>query len=449
MKVRTRLVVFGALLPVALLALAIVVAGWLFRRDQLAEVERRLLAQAAVETVGMFDGPDGVPHVHMPRSPLAEEVKDFAPESALYDDAGALIIHVEDHARVPASLPLRGTLGQVRLGEQVVGGVALRTLELPLRAPDGRAYTLWLGASLAPVEATLARFYAATLSAVGALALVLFTIQLVVARRLARRIGAMTSFLPRLRDGDRTLPPDPTGDELAALRDVLRAVSTRLAEARVEQDRLLASAAHELRMPLTVLRTEVDLALRKQRSEDELRAALRSVRDDVDRLGQLAGALLDLQAVRHLGFDRTGGDLAQLVREAVDGLRTVALARRIELRVVSGGDAPARFDERALRQAVDNLLGNALKHAPPGTAIEIALTHHESRWQIAVSDRGPGVPAGDAERIFEPFQRGSPEGAGAGLGLTLVREVAQRHGGRAWLDPAYAGGARFVLELAG
>lgn len=451
MKVRTRFALFGAVLPTTLLVVAIVIAGWLFRREQLADVDRRLLAQAAVESVGLFDGPRGEPHVHLPRSPLAAEVKDFAPESALYDATGALVIAVEAPGLVPERLPVRGPVGAVRLDHRTLGGVVRRTLELPVRAPNGKVFTLWLGASLAPVEATMVRFYGTTLAAVGVLAIVLLSIQAVVARRLARRIDAMTSFLPRLRDGDGvSLPTDPTGDEIAALREVLRDVAKRLAEARVEQDRLLASAAHELRTPLTVLRTEVDLALRKQRSSEELREALRAVLADVDRLGKLAAALLDLQAVRHLGFDRKTGDIAELVREACAGMRTVADARQIELRVSCEGPVTARFDERALRHAVDNLLDNALKHAPPGSTVLLSVERRAGGGlQIAVTDRGAGVSESDAERIFEPFQRASTTGGGAGLGLAIVREVAHRHDGRVWLDPSYRDGARFVLEVAG
>lgn len=446
MSVRTRLVLFGAILPAALLLAAVLVAAVMFRRDQLEDLDRRLLAQAAVESVGLFDAPGGRPHVHMPMSPIAHEVEGFAPASALYDDTGALAVHVLDPTHVPTSVPLTGTVGATRFSEQTVAGVPRRVLELPVLAPDGRTYTLWLGAALAPLERTMVRFYGATLSATVALALVLFAIQLVVARRLARRIGAMTAFLPRLRDGDTSLPADPARDELGALNEMLRLVAGRIAEARAEQDRLLASAAHELRTPLTVLRTEVDLALRKERTPTQLRDALRAVRDDVDRLGNLAGALLDLQAVRHFGFDRKLGDLAELVHEASAGLRTVAEARGVELRVDATRPSSARFDERAVRQAVDNLIGNALKHAPASTAVEIRLAQEAGRWQISVADRGAGVAAEDRERIFEPFQR-SDGGPGAGLGLAIVREVAERHGGRAWLDPAYAGGARFVVEL--
>ena len=448
MTVRRRLVLFGAVLPALALVLAVVAAGWLFRRDQLEDLDRRLLAQAAVESVGLFDGPGGVPHVHVPTSPIADDVKDFAPDAGLYDDTGALVARGAPPERLPARVPLVGRLGGVRLTTEDVRGAARRVLELPVRAPNGRGYTLWLGASLEPLERTMARFYGATLAAVGALALALLVVQLAVARRLARRIDEMIAFLPRLRGGDAALAPDPSGDELATLRAALRDVAARLAEARAEQDRLLASAAHELRTPLTVLRTEVDLALRKQREAPELRDALRSIRDDIDRLTGLANALLDLQAVRHLGFARVDGDLVALVREACAGFATLAEARGVELRITAPPRAPARFDERALRQALDNLLGNAFRHAPAGTPIEVAIAGGEARWEIAVTDRGPGVAAADAARLFEPFQRGSPDGPGAGLGLALVSEVAARHGGRAWFDTTHAPGARVVLEVA-
>lgn len=448
MTVRTRLVLVGAVLPIGVLLATVVIAGWLFRRDQLEELDRRLLSQAAVESVGLFDGPNGAPHVHLPSSPIADAVAEFAPVSALYDDRGDLVVRLPDRSLVPDRVLPTGAIGETRLGHRSVGGVPRRVLELSVRAPDGRVYTLWLGASTAPLEATMVRFYGATLSAIGGLALLLFAIQLLAARRLARRIEALTAFLPRLREGDASLPADPTGDELGELGGALREVAVRLAAARAEQDRLLASAAHELRTPLTVLRTEVDLALRKQRSPEELRDALRAVRDDVDRLGALAGALLDLQAVRHLGFDRKPGDLGALVTEACDGMSAVATTREVELRVHAPPEAPARFDERALRQAIDNLLGNAIKHAPPRTPIEVDVTHAEDVWQIAVSDRGPGIPREHAQRVFEPFQS-LGERAGAGLGLALVQEVATRHGGRAFVDPTYATGARVVLELPG
>jgi signal transduction histidine kinase len=450
MTLRTRFVVFGAVLPVVALLLAAFVAGWVFRREQLADLDRRLLAQAAVESVGLFDGPGGAPHVHVPDSPIAEVVRDFAPDSGVFDARGALVSRAPDRSRLPASVPLRGELAQVRLATSSIAGRERRVLELPVRAPDGSTYTLWLGASFAPVDATMAGFYRATIGAVIALALALLGLQLVIAKRLTRRIDAVTTFLPYLREGDPSIPADPIRDELGTLRDTLREVAVRLADARAEQDRLLASAAHELRTPLTVMRTEIDLALRRERPPEELREALRSARDEVVRLAELATALLDLQAVRHLGFAHKPGDVAALVREACAGFGAVAETSGIEFRIAAAGPAPARFDERALRQAIDNLLANALRYAPSGTAIEVEVTRAGMGWQVAVADRGPGIPSAEAERVFEPFHRlaDAPAGTGSGLGLAIVREVASRHGGNVVVDPTHAPGARIVLQIA-
>jgi len=445
--VKARLVLFGAVLPTVALLAAVLVAGWLFRRDQLEELDRRLLAQAAVESVGLFDGIDGRPHTHIPDSPIADQVKDFAPAAAVYDAQGQPATRLSTPHLVPASVPFAGPLDRARLSRAVIAASERRVLELPVRAPDGTLYTLWLGASLAPVDHTMRRFYRATAVALVALGILLFAVQLVVARRMAARLDVMTAFLPRLRDGETDLPEDPIRDELGALRQTIRAVALRLAEARLEQDRLLASAAHELRSPLTVIRTEIDLALRRERPVEELREALRAARAEVMRLAELAGALLDLQAVRHVGFARSDGDLAALVREAAGALSGVAEAAGIEIRIRADEHAPARFDERAMRQAIDNLLGNALKYAPPGTVVEAAVERTGDRWLVSVADQGPGIPVAEADRVFEPFHRLTATGPGAGLGLAIVREVVQRHGARAFVDITHAPGARVVLEL--
>jgi len=446
-KVKARLVLFGAVLPTIALLAAVLVAGRLFRQDQLEDLDRRLLAQAAVESVGLFDGADGRPHTHIPDSPIADLVKDFAPAAAIYDAQGQPVTHRATPHLVPASVPFAGPLDRARFSRATIAGIERRVLELPVRAPDGTLFTLWLGASLAPVDHTMSRFYRATAVALVALGLLLFAVQLVVARRMAARVDMMTAFLPRLRDGETDLPEDPIRDELGALRQTIREVARRLAEARLEQDRLLASAAHELRSPLTVIRTEIDLALRRERPPEELREALRAARGEVIRLAELAGALLDLQAVRHVGFTRSDGDLAALVREAARALSGVAETAGIEVRIRADEHARARFDERAMRQAVDNLLGNALKHAPAGSVVEVAVERMHDRWLVSVADRGPGIPAEEADRVFEPFHRLTTTAPGAGLGLAIVREVVQRHGGRAFIDLSHTPGARVVLEL--
>lgn len=447
MRLRTRLVLFGALLPLVALAIAVVGAGWWLRRGLREDLDRHLLAQAAVESVGLFDSPTGRPHTHVHASPLAAAVVDIAADAAVYDDHGARVSEVPQPDRVPATLRLTQPIGAPVIADDPIAD--RRVLTLRVIAPDGHTYGLWLGVGFGMVDDTMARYYRATGLALGGLALALMVLQLTIAGRLARRVTTMIGFLPRMRAGDDGggLPADPGRDELAALRDALRASAARLAEARDEQDRLIANAAHELRTPLTVMRTELDLALRRERTPDELREALVAVRADADRLGVLASEMLDLQAVRHLGFGRRDGDLGDLAREACAAIRTLAEAHDVALVVTAPDDAAARFDERAIRQAVDNLLGNALRHAPRGSTVDLAITRQAEGWRLAVSDHGPGIPADEAERVFEPFQRLGASRGGGGLGLTIVREVARRHGGHAWVERDHGPGAMVCIFL--
>jgi signal transduction histidine kinase len=281
-----------------------------------------------------------------------------------------------------------------------------------------------------------------------ALALVLFAVQASQARRLSRRITAVSAHLPRVREGDLdSLPsPDPSGDEVAELRDTLVEVIGELKAARDRQDRLIANAAHELRTPLGLMRTEMDLALRKERTGAELREALCEARHEVDRLSALAQQLLDLAAIRGVTLEHQPGDLAAVVNEAVDACRAEAGTRELALRVSGASEAPAVFAATRVRQALDNLLSNALRFAPPATVVEVSVAREASGWRIAVTDTGPGVPDGERDRIFEPFSRGRKETVGAGLGLAIVREVAREHGGATWVEPR-RDRTEFVIQL--
>jgi signal transduction histidine kinase len=116
-----------------------------------------------------------------------------------------------------------------------------------------------------------------------------------------------------------------------------------------------------------------------------------------------------------------------------------------------GGSVVAPVDADALRQMLINLLDNAVKYGPEGQRIAVALAAENGTARVLVDDEGPGVPAGDRERIWERFwrlqrDRGSAV-AGTGIGLAVVRELAELHGGRAWVEDAPAGGARFVIEV--
>ena len=450
MRVRTRLVVFGAALPSLALVLAVGGAGMVFRSSLLGALDRALLAQAAVESVSLFDGPEGAPHLHLGKSPLAEDVRAFVPMAGLYRTTGELVAHFPENGWIPDP-PDAGSEGPRLFTRLSSDGRRMRALVVNVRAPWGEPFVLALESALAEVDATMRLYWQATLGLVGAAAALLFSLQWVQAGRMSRRIGDMTEKLPELRGGALAwrLPPDPTGDEIADLRVALAYAMERLRAARDAQERLIANAAHELRTPLGLMRTEMDLALRKERSVAELREALAEARGEVDRLSNLAARLLDLAALGKVTWEPRAGDLAIVVREAAEACEAAAEARGVTIALSLPEEAPAEFEAQTARQAIDNLLSNAMAHAPRGTMIQVGIEAGEDVLRVSVRDAGEGVSAEEAEHIFEPFSRGAKakQGQGTGLGLSIVREIARRHGGRVFLAPQEGPGANFVLEI--
>lgn len=446
MRLATRLWLLGALLPAAVMLGALLLAGQSFRAALESSLDQALLAQAAAESVSLFDRPDG-PHLHMAESPLLDTVRPFAPTGELYDDAGALVAHFPPGSRPPgrSAPPLEGPERSLATVHSPAGRV--RELVVRLASEDGRRWSLRLSASMAQLDASVRTFHLMAISfALGAGA-VLLVLQLLLARRLSQRLGRLSRHLERVEAGRLDVPPDedPGGDEVGDLRQVLADATEQLKRARAAQERLVADAAHELRTPLALMSTSLDLALRRQRTPEELRAALTDTRQEVERLAALSTHLLDLASVGR-SWDMEEGDLRALLDEAAEVARAQAETSGVLLEVLGPASAGARFSALALRQAVDNLVSNALRFAPRGSTVTLEARRAGAAWQIHVVDRGPGIPAGQREAVFAPFHRLDGRG-GSGLGLAIVAEVVRQHGGRAWVEADAQPGAHLVLEL--
>ncbi len=453
MKVQTRLLLFGVVAPTVALIASSLVSGQLFRLSLLRGVDRELVSRAAVESVSLFDRPGGQPHVHLGRSPLAEQVRHFEAYSALFGPDGARVAEYppgSERLKAPSDAEAPKDFGAPILRTRAApDGHDHRELLLRVRSDDGAPYVLALGSSLEDVDVTMRLYYETTLSICAAIAVALVILSVWQARRISSRLVRMASQLPRLDAGrfDLELPKDATGDEIAALGRALEQALVKLRAARDAEARFIANAAHELRTPLGVMRTEMDLALRRERSPEELRSALSEARDEVDRLALLASKLLDLKAARGVAWSPERSDVAAIVRAAADAAIREARGRDVEIACDAPDHAIADVDPEALRQLVDNLVGNALKFAPDGSTVRLGLEESPTHLVLAVEDEGPGVPEQERERVFEPFFRGAgTKGQGSGLGLAIVREIAARHGGRAFVDRAERG-AKFVVEL--
>jgi two-component system, OmpR family, sensor kinase len=257
--------------------------------------------------------------------------------------------------------------------------------------------------------------------------------------------GALSSSDPARR-----LPVPLTRDELARLATTLNEMLDRLQVAVERERRFVDDASHELRTPLATMRGEIELALARPRSHAELGQSLVSVQDDVHRLQRLADDLLVLARSRGgpIPVRRVRSSLAML---AAAGARAVEpLARESGVTVaVTASAHDAKVDPDRIQQALRNLLENAIRHSPDGGTVRLTADRDDDCVRFVVDDSGPGFPPELLPVAFDPFVRGAQEGAdrsGAGLGLAIVRAVAEAHGGTASAQNADSG-ARVTMDI--
>jgi two-component system phosphate regulon sensor histidine kinase PhoR len=262
---------------------------------------------------------------------------------------------------------------------------------------------------------------------------------LVVAVRPLRKAG--------LEDGE-------TEGAIAVVRDVTEL--RRLERAR--QD-FFGNVSHELKTPVTAIRGAIETILDDEQMEPEVRRRfLDGARRNAVRLGSLVS---DLLALARLEADPGGLRLAPvavapLVTEVLAAAETLAAPREIVLELVIGSvDGAPSFtieaDEEALRQALDNLVDNAVAHSEPGAKVRVILTQVDDALEIVVQDTGAGIPADALERVFERFYRvdaaRSRERGGTGIGLSIVKHVAQAHGGSVSVQSEIGAGSSFTLQI--
>jgi signal transduction histidine kinase len=250
-----------------------------------------------------------------------------------------------------------------------------------------------------------------------------------------------------------TLPPGRR-DEVRVLAESFNHMLDRLSAGFAAQREFVADASHELRTPLTVIRGQLEvLAAQPNPSESEVRRVERLVDAEIRRIIRLVDDLLLLAKSERADFLRAEPiDLARFVTELWDGLMLTA-DRRFELTAIPEGSLLA--DPDRLAQALRNLVRNAIDHTRPETGLVRLEVDRlaPDRVRFAVVDDGPGIPAAERARVFERFHRTdagrSRATGGAGLGLAIVRAVAEAHHGRVVASAGEQGGARFELELPG
>ena len=405
-----------------------------------------------------FDGDAPTVEYNMNDSDQASFVHEATRYYQVYDSAtGRLLVQSPDIAPLGLSL----TRGEIVLllatsqpSDITTPYGRLRIVNSPIAGPGGRTYLLQVGVSLRTLDTSLSRY--------RDLLLVLTPLSLLLAAAGAWwlsgfALAPLTRAAFAARDIDittlgRRLPIRGVKDELEDVTLAFNETLGRLERSIGEMRQFSTALAHELRTPLAALRGEIELALRATRDVD-LQQSLASQIEDIDRLTRLIEHVLTLARAESGQIPLSFGavDLGELASSLVETLEPVANARTIALRCEPAPVVVALGDAGWLERLVLNLIDNAMKFTREGGCVIVRVSRHGERACLEVADTGIGMTPDVAAHVFERFyqadpSRSSPSG-GAGLGLSLVKWIVDRHHGTVSVESTPAKGSIFRVAL--
>ena len=444
-----------------ILALAALGGDWVFSRMVLGQFDQSLMSLAQTEAALALADSKEPPRVH-----------DVAPGSSasffprldkfiqIVDMDGQVVARSANlgSARLPTP-PL--LLDELHRGEQVFETLEhfadepVRVLSVPIQVGAAR-YAVQVAGSLDDAHAALrtARylFLAMGVAILGAVVLTGSILTQGILRPIDR-IVVQARVIEGSALGQRLQHPG-SHDEMARLVETLNEMLGRIEQVFEAQRRFTADASHELRSPLSRLRAELEVTLRRPRERQEYEETLRSCLAEVERLSRLAEELLTLarlEAGEPHEAPLEPVRLAPILDEAVARLEPEARRREVKVLMDPAADLSVKVAPAAATLIVANVLDNAVKFSPPGGWVRIQVSSEGSAAVVAVSDSGPGVPEEEMPRLFERFYRGSAarstEIPGVGLGLAICRLLVDAQGGGISVASAPGGGATVRVRL--
>ena len=458
---KTRLWLGHVAVLAAMLGLAAVGADWALRRAVLGSViDDAILWLATTEGAALQADPTKPVRVH-------DIAPGAGPPSLTRLDKFVQITDLE--GRVVARSVTLGTahlhtppalLTLLRDGETVFGTVndfgdePIRMVSVPVTVGQAR-YAIHVAMSLDDAYAVMraGRWLFLSMSIV-ILAAIGFTSALL-ARKALRPIDQVVTLARRIGEANLAdrLPHPGTADEIGRLVETLNEMLARLEQSFEVQRRFTADASHELRSPLSRLRAELEVTLRRPREPAEYEDALRSCLAEVERVQGLVAELLDLTRIDARQEPERVGPTAvsDIVEAAVAAIRPKAAQRGVVLAVESPPQLLVNAAPLSATAALANILDNAVKFSPTGGHVRVVVTAGREDAVIAVSDTGPGVSAEETARLFERFYRGraarSTDVPGVGLGLAISQALVERQGGRISVEAPTETGATFSVRL--
>ena len=428
------------------------------------EIESSLLNVASIQASSLTAGPGGAMRFHewdlTPEE--AAQVRELNRYAQVWNASGESLLRTQ---YITDDLPLDTTaLGDAAAGrlvtvDQRFQGMPIRSLYYPLErmGPAHARHVLQVSAPLSGRDELLRQLGMLLASITVLVGAASFAGGWWLGGRMVRPVREITDQAEDMRAGTlgRRIAAEADTQEYERLVAVLNGMLARLEGSFESQRRFTADASHELRGPLTALRGEVEVALRRERDPAEYRRVLASSLQEVDRLTRLAEDLLTL-ARSDAGVMQPriqAADLTARAAAVTDRLRPRAEAKGIDLDLEADAAVEALVDPGLIDQLLWNLVENAIKFTPPGGRVAVRVEGGAGQVALEVRDSGPGLPVADLDRVFERFYRAdaarTPAGdaTGTGLGLSIVRAIAQVHGGEARAGNAPGGGALFRVTL--
>lgn len=425
---------------VALLLPSLVLAGWLLLRvfgDRLLRDLDVALDEEASTVAALIERP-------MPADDIAALVTRIAGETDLGRDKQVAVFAGD---RLIAEAPAGAS---ARLDADPGLRVALSHLD----APEG-PLTVRIGVPASAAALATRRLRALLLAGIPATLLLLIAALWVVTSRALRPLEEAATAIETVgvRALDQRLPAPARDDEVGRIVVALNRMLDRLAAAVAQMQQFTADAAHELRTPIAVLRTGLDVALRRERTAEEYRTALSEALHDTERLDRLAEDLLTLARLESLPpRPPVVVDVGEMLLELADAYQPIAERRQVQIAVTATAALTVHGSSADLYRLFANLLENGIRHARAGGAVQVRVTGRGAAVEVTVADDGDGIPADELARVFDRFfrGRGEPRG-GSGLGLSIARAIARAHDGEVRVDNARAGGcvATALLPRAG
>ncbi|MGC1359948.1 MAG: ATP-binding protein [Silvibacterium sp.] len=372
------------------------------------------------------------------------------------DDEGNWIYRsrrmIEENLELPPAdhLPKNGILEEFHQGTRFV-----RVLAYPIKA-QGRHYSVQIGVALNQSMALLATFRTGLLLLTPAVILLAGFGGYFMSRKMLQPVAALAAEARCINDRnlDIRLPVPSADDEISDLSQTLNQMLERIDKAFASVRAFTGNASHELRTPITLLRTEIEVALYRPREAGEYRATLRRLLEETVRMTNLVEHLLSLARADGGAetMSMTHVSVRELFRQAKETWKLAIERAMLDFRVdIPGQNLIMLADPAAIERLVSILIENAIKFSPPGGAVILSAVAMGSAIVLSVRDTGVGISAEDKSRIFDRFYRAAQTGHsvphGSGLGLALAKWIAECHGTQLMVNSEPGRGSCFSLSL--